>query len=250
MSKYKVVVIDDEKLARDIIISYLSEDSEIEVIGQCDNGFEGFKQINELKPNIIFLDIMMPKVTGLEMLELIDHPPIIIFSTAYDQYAIDAFEKNAVDYLLKPYSEERFADALSKAKKKVGLEQTLPSSITRDIRQSTSGKEPLSRIAVKTGAKIQIIPVEKINYLEAMDDYVKLHTADGTFLKQNTMKYFETSLPPEDFARIHRSYIVKVKNINRLEQMGKESHIVILNDQTTLNVSRTGYSKLKEILGF
>jgi two-component system LytT family response regulator len=250
MRKYKVLVIDDEKLARDIIISYLANDDEIEVIGQCDNGFEGFKQINELKPDIIFLDIMMPKVTGLEMLELIDHPPIVIFSTAYDQYAIDAFEKNAVDYLLKPYSEERFADALSKAKKKVGQEKGLPGNITLDIRQSKPEQELLSRIAVKIGAKIQIIPVDKINYLEAMDDYVKLHTADGTFLKQHTMKYFETNLPPADFVRIHRSYIIKVKNINRLEQMGKDSHIVILNNQTPLNVSRTGYSKLKEILGF
>jgi two-component system LytT family response regulator len=250
MSTYKVLIIDDEKLARDIIKSYLTNDMEAELIGECDNGFEGFKQINALTPDIIFLDIMMPKVTGLEMLELIDNPPVIIFSTAYDQYAIEAFEKNAVDYLLKPYSDERFSEALNKAKKKVGQEKTISENIIQDIQSANPKKEYLSRIAVKTGAKIQIIPINKIDYLEAMDDYVKLHTMEGKFLKQHTMKYFEAHLPAEDFVRIHRSYIVKVKNINRLEQMGKDSHIVILNDKTELNVSRAGYNKLKEVLGF
>ncbi len=254
MSKIKTLIIDDEHLAREIIRSYLLLDDEIEIVGECENGFDGFKQINELKPDLVFLDIMMPKLTGFEMLELLENPPVIVFSTAYDEYAIKAFEKNAVDYLLKPYSKDRFFDALEKAKFKVNTEVNSQEKKTLGLAQVLEEhyerKELVTRVAVRTGTKIHIVSVDQIKYFESMDDYVKIHTESGSFLKQNTMKYYEEHLPTDDFLRIHRSYIVRLKEINRVELMGKDSHVAILNDGTQVKVSRAGYSKLKEVLGF
>lgn len=253
MSKIRTLIIDDEHLAREIIRTYLQQDDQIEIIGECDNGFDGFKQINELKPDLVFLDIMMPKLTGFEMLELLEDPPVIVFSTAYDEYAIKAFEKNAVDYLLKPYSGERFHEALGKAKSKVNTattEEIKGTGLAAVLEEHYEKVELISRVAVKTGSKIHIISVDKIQYLEAMDDYVKLYTPSGNFLKQNTMKYYEEHLPPNDFLRIHRSYIVRLKEIERLELLGKDSHVVLLNDGTQLAVSRSGYTRLKEALNF
>lgn len=254
MTKIRTLIVDDEHLAREIIRTYLAEDEDIELIGECSDGFEGFQQINELKPDLVFLDVMMPKLTGFEMLELLESPPVIIFSTAHDEFAIKAFEKNAVDYLLKPYSGDRFSEAINKAKLKVasGLD-TVGSSTTglaAVLEEHYEKAEMISRVAVKTGAKIHIISVDKIRYLEAMDDYVKLFTESGNFIKQNTMKYYETHLPTDDFVRVHRSYIVQLKEIDKVELMGKDSHVVLLKDGTQLNVSRSGYSRLKEVLQF
>lgn len=255
MSNIRVVIVDDELLARQIIRSFLEQDPQIEIVAECSNGFDGFKEINELKPDLVFLDIMMPKLTGFEMLELVEDPPVIVFSTAYDEYAIKAFEKNAVDYLLKPYSEERFKSALEKAKSKVLVEKATDTSkpklgLAAVLEEHYEKVEQINRIAVKNGSKIHILSVDKIQYLEAMDDYVKIHSEVGKFLKQNTMKYYEKHLPQDDFLRIHRSYIVRLKEIAKLEQMGKDSHVAILNDGIQLNVSRAGYSRLKESLNF
>lgn len=249
MNSIKTLIVDDEHLAREIIHGYLNEDDQIEIIGECSNGFEGFKQINELKPDLVFLDVMMPKLTGFEMLELLENPPVIVFSTAYDEYAIKAFEQNAVDYLLKPYTQERFNEALGKAKTKIASDGQNQKAIQQVLEQQ-SEKETLSRVAVRTGSKINIVAIDKIKYLEAQDDYVKLYTEEGNFLKQQTMKYYESHLPEDDFLRIHRSYIVRLKEINRVELMGKDTHVVLLNDGTQLSVSRSGYTRLKQILGF
>jgi two-component system LytT family response regulator len=254
MNKIQTLIIDDEHLAREVIKSYLAKDDDFELIGECSDGFEGYKEIIEQKPDLVFLDVMMPKLTGFEMLELLEAPPVIIFSTAYDEFAIKAFEKNAVDYLLKPYSLERFDEAVNKAKLKVasGLDATIQrtTGLASVLEEHYEQVEMISRVAVKTGSKIHIISVDKIKYLEAMDDYVKLFTDSGNFLKQNTMKYYETHLPPEDFLRIHRSFIVRLKEINRVELMGKDFHVVLLHNGTQLNVSRSGYSRLKEVLDF
>ena len=254
MSKIRVLIIDDEHLAREIVKSYLSNDEQIEIVGECSDGFDGFKQINELKPDLVFLDVMMPKLTGFEMLELLESPPVIVFSTAYDEYAIKAFEKNAVDYLLKPYAQDRFNEALDKAKAKVATKEfTSPKAangLAAVVNAHFESAEIIRRVVVKTGSKIHIVAVDKIQYLEAMDDYVKLYTQEGKFLKQNTMKFYETYLPQEDFLRIHRSYIVRIKEIARLELIGKESHVALLHDGTELSVSRSGYKRLKEELGF
>lgn len=246
----RTLIIDDEHLARQIIRDYLKGDGDIEVIGECSNGFEGFKQINELKPDLVFLDVMMPKLTGFEMLELLDDPPVIIFSTAYDQYAIKAFEQNAVDYLLKPYANDRFTEALNKAKTKLASTAVNRAALSKVLEHHNEKPETLTRVAVRTGAKINIVSVDKIKYLEAQDDYVKLYTEEGNFLKQQTMKFYESHLPVDDFLRIHRSYIVRLKEISRVELMGKDTHVVLLEDGTQLSVSRSGYTRLKEVLGF
>lgn len=250
MKPINVLIIDDEHLAREIIRGFLSHDDQVKILGECENGFEGFKQINELKPDLVFLDVMMPKLTGFEMLELLENPPLIVFSTAYDEYAIKAFEQNAIDYLLKPYDQARFEEALKKAKTKLDLLPENQQKVNRFLAEQTEKVETLTRVAVRTGAKIHIIPVEKLKYIEAQDDYVKLHSTDGSFLKQQTMKYYESHLPHNNFVRIHRSFIVRLKDINKVEPMGKDTHVVILHDNTELAVSRTGYSRLKEVLNF
>ncbi len=242
------VIIDDEKLARDIIRNYLQDYSDIEIVEECENGFEGVKAIQKHCPGLVFLDIKMPKITGFEMLELLDAKPVIIFCTALDQHAIKAFEYNAADYLLKPYSKERFAEALEKAKAKVISRENQEEKIGNLLQFARNSVETINRIVVKLGSKIHIIPVDAIIYIEAQDDYVMIHTQDGKFLKQNTMKYYEAHLTENEFARIHRSFIVAVKEILRLEAYEKDSHLVILKNNTQLKVSRTGYGKLKEVL--
>ncbi|MEQ9467662.1 MAG: LytTR family transcriptional regulator DNA-binding domain-containing protein [Ekhidna sp.] len=250
MSKIRTLIIDDEHLARQIIRGFLEEDDDVEIVRECGDGFEGFKQINELNPDLVFLDVMMPKLTGFEMLELIEKPPVIIFSTAYDEYAIKAFEQNAVDYLLKPYDKERFVVALEKAKAKLDTSQSTLTGMKEVIKQHQEKAEVLSRIAVRTGNKINILAIDQVRYIEAQDDYVKIYADEGSFLKQQTMKYYENHLPPDDFLRIHRSYIVRLKEVARVELMGKDTHVVFLNDGTQLAVSRSGYTRLKEVLGF
>ncbi len=246
-TKIKTIIIDDETLARQIIKKYISEHNEIELLAECSNGFEGVKTINELNPNLVFLDIQMPKLNGFEMLELIDNPPVIIFTTAYDQYAIRAFEVNAADYLLKPFSSERFEEALQKAKLHF-KNKSQQSEIVKDlIKHNQDTTEYLERIVIKDGPKIYIIPVDSVNYIEAQDDYVLIHSKEGNLLKQKTMKYFEEHLQPDDFLRIHRSYIVSIPRIKKIELVEKDTYKVILDDATGLPVSKTGYEKLKKL---
>jgi len=246
--KITAIIIDDEKLARDLIASFLKNHKDIEVVSVCANGFDGLKAIQKQKPDLIFLDIKMPKITGFEMLELLDDPPVVIFSTAYDEFAIKAFEKNAVDYLLKPYSQERFDSAMNKAKERVQSGEKQQEEIQKA--QESVQVEQLDRVVVKVGSKIHIIAISKIIHIEAMDDYVQIHTVEGKYLKQQTMKFFEAHLPPDDFVRIHRSNIAAVQQISKIEQMEKESYVAILKDGATLPVSRAGYAKLKGTLGF
>lgn len=247
-NKIKALIIDDEKLARDIVKNYLGKFSEIELIGECSNGFDAIKQINELTPDLIFLDIQMPKITGFEMLEVIDNPPVIIFTTAFDQYALKAFEVNATDYLLKPFSEERFAEAIQRAILQIHNKAEAAKKIADLLRQIEKKEEFLERVVVKAGQKISIIPVSDIKYLEAQDDYVMIYSEKGNFLKQKTMKYFEENLDPAEFNRIHRSYIVKISDIKQIELFEKESYFVLLNDGKKLPVSKSGYQGLKEII--
>jgi two-component system LytT family response regulator len=243
--KIKAIVIDDESLARDIIKKYLSEIPEIGIIAECSNGFEGIKKINELKPDIVFLDVQMPKINGFEMLELIDEPPAIIFSTAYDQYALKAFQVNAVDYLLKPYSKERFNEALKKAISLTDDKRRKQSLLKNLIEHQGNSVEYLNRILVKTGTKISIIPAETIKWIEAKDDYVMIYSMAGKFLKQKTMKFLEEHLNPKEFIRVHRSFIAAVKEIKKIELLDKESYQVVLQTDERLPLSKSGYDKLK-----
>ena len=246
--KLRTIIVEDEELARKLMKSFLQENEHIELIAECENGFEGVKMINDLKPDLVFLDIQMPKITGFEMLELLEHKPQIIFATAYDQYALKAFEFNAADYLLKPYSKERLNEAVEKVVERVKAE-----GVDNDVAEKISDfpkEEYLERVVVKDRHKIHIIPVDQIRYIESMDDYVMIYTNDSRHMKQKTMKYFEAGLDPKNFVRIHRSYIVKVEEINEIQQYEKESYIVILHDKTKLKVSKTGYKNLKEVLNF
>ncbi len=243
----RVVIIDDETLAREIIKSYLKKFENVELLTECSNGFEGIKQINELKPDLIFLDIQMPKLTGFEMLEILEEPPVIIFTTAFDQYALKAFDVNATDYLLKPFSEERFAEAFNKAIKLITNSSPTKQKLDGLVKTIERRDEFLDRVVIKHGQKIIIIPTEEIRYIEAQDDYTMLFTGKGNFLKQKTMKYFEENLNSAEFIRIHRSYFVKLSAIKQIELFEKESYRVLLQDGIKLPVSKSGYQNLKEI---
>jgi two-component system LytT family response regulator len=243
------IIIDDEPLARSLLRGYLKEIQEVKVLGEYENGFAGLKAIHELKPDLIFLDIQMPKLNGFEMLELLDEIPKVIFITAYDQYAVKAFERNAVDYLLKPYSQERLRAAVEKA----GNLQQAPASeapVKELIRDHQESIELIDRVAVKTGTKIRIIYIDEIRYLESQDDYVMIYTEDGKYLKQNTMKYFEKHLPPKSFVRVHRSYIVKLDFVAQIELYERDSYIIKLKNQQTIPVSKAGYNRLRDTLKF
>lgn len=250
MKKIRTIVIDDEKLARNIVRNYLSDENEFEVITECTNGFDAIKKINVLEPDLIFLDIQMPKLNGFEMLEILDFKPQIIFTTAYDEFAIKAFEVNATDYLLKPFDKKRFSEAIEKVKDKLANEkQTDSNEKIEKLNETISNQyEALERVVVKTNNKIVVIPVNTISLIEAQDDYVLIHCSKGKFLKQKTMKFFEKNLPKNDFLRVHRSYILAIDFINQIELTEKDSHIIILKDNQTVPLSKRGYAKLKEIL--
>ena len=247
-NKITAIIIDDESLARKITRGYLSKHPNVEILDECSNGFDAIKKINELKPDLIFLDIQMPKINGFEMLELLEQPPVIIFTTAYDHYAIKAFEVNAADYLLKPFSEERFNDALTRSFKHLNDRFEHDSAIKNIIEHNDKKIEFLERVVIKDGSKITILPVETIKWLEAQDDYVMINSDKGRFLKQKTMKYFENHLDENSFVRIHRSYMINVDYIQHLEQTSKDSYQLILKNGKQLPVSKTGLSKLRNTL--
>lgn len=244
----KTIIVEDEKLARDLIKDYLQNHVDFELIGEYEDGFSGLKAINEMKPDLIFLDIQMPKLTGFEMLEVLEHHPAIIFTTAYDQYALKAFEHNALDYLLKPYSKDRFDEAVGKARERVQAGDT--ESINRLMEHRDEQEDEIQRVVVKSRSRIHVIPVDEIIYLEAQDDYVMIYTLHTKHLKQKTMKFFEAHLPVEDFVRIHRSYIVRLSEIAQMQLYEKESYIVILKNGVKLPVSKSGLPKLKKKLDF
>lgn len=238
------ILIDDEPLARSIVREYLEAFPEIEVMQECNDGFEGMKAIMQYKPQLVFLDVQMPKINGFEMLELIEQPPAVIFVTAFDEYAIKAFELHAVDYLLKPFSKERFTKAVEKF-----LGQTHTAVAEPLLASAAVSPQQRQRIVVKNAGKIKIIPVEDVHYLEAADDYVKINTKEGSFLKNRTMAHFEDILDSTQYVRTHRSYIINVQLITRIDPYEKDNHLAILKDGKKIPVSKAGYSKLKEVLG-
>ena len=243
----KIIVIDDEVLARSIVKEYLQKHPQLELVAECGDGFEGLKAIQQYDPDLVFLDIQMPKISGFEMLELIEKPPAVIFTTAFDEFAIKAFEAHAVDYLLKPFNQERFDKAITKWLE----QQNKPSEAKTEELLETASQSPSqsSRIVVKNGSKIKIIPVHDIFFLEAADDYVKIHTQEGYFLKNKTMNHFEQVLDRQQFVRSHRSYIVNVQQITRIDPYEKDNHVAILRTGAKVPVSRGGYGKLKSVLG-
>jgi two-component system LytT family response regulator len=241
----KTVLIDDEPLARSLVAEYLRPYSEIEIVQECNDGFEGVKAIAQHKPELIFLDIQMPRINGFEMLELIEEPPAVIFTTAFDEYAIKAFEAHAIDYLLKPFSKDRFGKALTKWLQARKTSTSSAPPLPKDIRQP----EESNRIVVKEGSNIRIIPVSDVIYLEAYDDYVKIFTLKEMFLKKKTMSFYENILDPAQFVRVHRSYILQLSQITRIEPLEKDSHLAKLKNGVSIPLSKTGYTRLKSVLG-
>lgn len=254
-STLKAVIVDDEELARVFLREMLRTHAEIEIAAECANGFEAVKAIHETRPDLLFLDIQMPKLDGFEVLELIEGglggAPAVIFVTAYDQYAMRAFDAHAVDYLLKPFSTERFERALERAKSRLG-ESDRETSFSADPSELSAaarapGERP-ERIVVRDGARVHVIPLDKLDYAEAQDDYIALHSSGKTYLKQQPIAQLEAQLDPAVFIRIHRSTLVNLERIVRIEPYGKESRLAILTDGTRLPVSRSGYARLLEVM--
>ncbi len=263
--KIRTIIVDDEELARHVLRELIAAHPEIELIAECANGFEAVKAIGDLKPDLLFLDIQMPKLDGFEVLELTGTNMAIVFTTAYDEYAVRAFDVHAADYLLKPFGAERFEAALQQAKKRLALPQVPASSGTSSATSSaaTPASTPVTeiaaavrkpgeyahRIVVRDGSNIQIIPVAKLDYAEAQDDYIALASEGRKHLKQQTIASLEATLDPARFQRIHRSYIVNLERVVKVEPYGKDSKVAILRDGTRLPVSRTGYARLCAALG-
>lgn len=245
----RALIIDDEPLARMVVLEYLQNFPQIEVIQECNDGFEGLKAIQQHQPDLVFLDVQMPKINGFEMLELVEQQPAVIFTTAFDEYAIKAFEAHAVDYLLKPFNKDRFNKAIEKYLSQAPTAAS-PKQ-TEQVLEAVAANSPAQheRIVVKTGTKVKIIPVQDVQYLAADDDYVSVYTAEGSFLKNKTMNFFELMLDPKHFVRVHRSYIIAINQITRIDPYEKDAHLAILKSGAKIPVSKTGYVKLKQVLG-
>lgn len=241
----KAVLIDDEPLARSIVEEYLQPYSNISIAAQCNDGFEGLKAIMEHKPDLVFLDIQMPKISGFELLELLEEAPAIIFTTAFDEFAMKAFDAHAIDYLLKPFSKERFDKAIEKWMNNRGKKESTK-NLLQEVNENAVSE---NRIVVKTGNNIKIIPTQELNYIEAYDDYVKIHAGENCYIKKKTMSHYEKTLDEKQFVRIHRSFIVNINQITKIESMDRENHLAVLKNGAKLNISKTGYPRLKEVLG-
>lgn len=240
----KVIIIDDEPLAKSVIKEYLMDHPEIQLVAECNDGFEGAKAIAQHKPDLIFLDVQMPKINGFEMLEILSEQPKVIFTTAFDEYALKAFEANAIDYLLKPFSKERFEQALQKSK-------LLTKEQNSEIISEITHKQPDEhlRIVIKDGSEIKIIPTAEIEMLEAYDDYIKVHHHGKVHLKKKTLSYYEKVLDKKSFVRIHRSFIINIQELSKIDSFEKNSYVAILRSGKRVPISRTAYTPLKESLG-
>ena len=239
------VIVDDEDLARQVLREYARSVPDLEILAECANGFEAVKTIAERKPDLVFLDVQMPKLDGFEVLELIGPAVAVVFTTAFDTYAMRAFDAHAVDYLLKPFRLDRFQTAVDRARRRVGAPAPLPP----DLAAAARGPDRYAaRLVVKDGAKVHLIPVARLDYAEAQDDYISLHTEGKAYLKQQTIATLESVLDPQQFIRIHRSYLVNLSRVARIEPYGKDTHVAVLADGTQLPVSRAGYDRLKSLL--
>jgi two-component system LytT family response regulator len=247
----RAVLVDDEAPARALLREYLGAHDDIAVAAECANGFEAVKVIHELRPEIVFLDVQMPKLDGFEVLELLEPGPAVVFCTAYDEYALRAFEVHAVDYLLKPFGRERLAEALTRVRARRGEPAGAAGPVTHALEISAAarpGTRPLERILVRDGAKVHVIPVDQVDYLEAQDDYVAIHAQGRSWLKPQPLAELAAQLDAVRFVRIHRSYVLQVTRLARLELYAKDSRVAILPDGKQLPVSRSGYARLKELM--
>jgi two-component system LytT family response regulator len=246
----RIVVVDDEPLARAVVREYAAADPGIAIVADCANGFEAVKAVAELKPDLVLLDVQMPKLDGFEVLELLGREQPVIFITAYDQYALRAFDVHAVDYLLKPFSAERFQEAIDRARERRRAKAAPPSAddIAGIVREAKPKSGPAGRVLIRDGANVHVLPVDKIDYVEAQDDYVAFKSEGKQYLKDQTLSAVETTLDPARFVRIHRSFILNIDRISKVELYAKDSRMAILRDGTRLPVSRAGYARLSQLL--
>jgi two-component system, LytTR family, response regulator len=240
----RVIVVDDEVLSRELVREFLAREEDFELVAECANGFEAVKAVSEHDPDLLLLDVQMPKLDGFEVLELLDREPIVVFVTAHDEYAIRAFEARALDYLLKPFSEERFGAAMSRVRERIGSGQSREKVASQELRQ-----RPLQRVLVRLEeGKIEVVPVARIDYVEAQDDAILIVSGEAKLRKQQTLGDLERDLDPARFVRIHRSYLLNLDRLSRVEPYAKDSRIALLRDGTKLPVSRSGYARLRELL--
>lgn len=242
----RTIIIDDEPLAAGIVQEYLGTFSQFQILEICHDGFQGLKAIQHHKPDLIFLDVQMPKITGFELLELLEEPPAVIFTTAFDQYALKAFDAKAMDYLLKPFSPTRFKQAIDRFL--IQFEQK-ESSLDEDQSENRFLAEKSNRLVVRVKNDIKIIPVTEVSHFEAEDDYISIHTQGGRYLKKMTMKQLEESLDPGKFARVHRSFMINMNEISGIEPYERDSYLVKLRSGVKIPVSKTGYTRLRLVLG-
>ena len=243
--KTRALIVDDEELARAVVREHLAAHGDIEVVGEAANGFEAVKLATELKPDLVFLDVQMPKLDGFEVLALLEGRPAVVFVTAFDQHALRAFDAHAADYLLKPFSKERFDAALDKARRAAGAKPA--ADLAPSLQSAAREGKPLDRIVVKDGPKVTLVGLDKLDYIQAQDDYVLLKTEGRELLKQQTLSSLESQLDPNRFIRIHRSYIMNLERLTRLEQDSKEHWEAVLRDGTRLPVSKSGYQRLRPL---
>lgn len=245
-SVVRAVIVDDEELARNVLCEFLAECPDVEIVAICPNGFEAVKAVTELKPDLLFLDVQMPKLDGFEVLELVGNEVAVIFVTAFDEFALRAFEVHAVDYLLKPFSAERLHEALEHARAHLDQRQRLP--VKEVVASARPHEGPVQRILVRDGPRVHVIAVDRLDYLQAQDDYVCLHAEGKSVLKEQTLAELEAVLDPARFVRIHRSFVLNIERLARVEPYGKDSRLAILRDGTRLPVSRSGYARLAALL--
>ncbi len=242
----RIVIVDDEPLARSVVREYAAADPTIEIVADCANGFEAVKAVSEQKPDLVLLDVQMPKLDGFEVLELLGRDQPVVFITAYDQYALRAFEVHAVDYLLKPFSAERFQDAMARARERLRAREATPvDALLRDAKPKSG---PAERVLIRDGANVHVLPVDAIDYIEAQDDYVAFKSAGKSYLKDQTLSAVEAALDPSRFVRVHRSFVLNVDRLAKVELYAKDSRIAILRDGSRLPVSRAGYARLSQLL--
>jgi two-component system LytT family response regulator len=248
----RVVIVDDEPLSRSVIREYLTRHPGLDVVAECGNGFDAVKAVSELAPDLMFLDVQMPKLNGFEVLELLGRDVLVVFVTAYDQYALRAFDVHAVDYLLKPFSEDRFAEALDRVRERLRARAGSDEGGSLDVAALVAAARPKSgpaeRVLIRDGAQVHVLPVDRIDYVEAQDDYVCFKADGRQYLKDQTLSAVEASLEPGRFVRIHRSYLLNLDRIARVELYAKDSRVAILRDGTKLPVSRAGYARLSKLL--
>jgi two-component system LytT family response regulator len=246
--RIRCLIVDDEELPRQLLREFLAEAPDVEVIGECANGFDALKAVSELQPDLLLLDVQMPKLDGFEVLELIESPPAVIFTTAWDQYALRAFDAHAVDYLMKPFGQDRLHVALDRVRERLARHQT-EAPPAAELRAAAHGRDrQLERLVVRDGTSITLIPVDRLLCAEAQDDYIALHTADKAYLKKQTIGSLENSLDPQRFVRVHRGWIVNLSAIARLEPLTRDSFVAVLQNGRQIPVSRSGHARLMQLL--